>query len=503
MVEAILAAGFLGLGIFSSIHALLTKRDPRSTLVWTVLCALVPAVGATLYWTFGVSRIETKARTWQAHGRFSPVSGERTYGDAEATLASEYPARAEALSSLVRIAERVTRKPLLRGNRVEPLYNGEQAYPRMLEAIAGARKSVYLCTYIFDTDEAGMRFVHALGEASRRGVDVCVLVDGIGEWYMRPRVSKVLRRLYPGVKVARFLPPTLSLRGLRINLRNHRKLLTVDSRVAFTGGMNLGQRHMIGDPTNKHATADVHFRVTGPVVCALEDIFFEDWYFVTGQELAALPGSTSDPAGDPAGHHGADKDSPLRVIKPEPEQGQAMCRAISDGPNKDYKVLMWILVGALNAARESIQIMTPYFIPSPELLSALNAAALRGVKVEILLPAKNNLPFVAWATQAMLSDVLQYGVAVYVQPPPFNHSKLLIVDAFYILMGSANLDPRSLQLNFELNLEVYEITLAEELSRHFVSVRDRSHRITMDELSARNGFVKFRDSLARLLSPYL
>lgn len=477
MYETIIAVSVAVYGILTGFHALLNKRDPRSTLGWVTLCALLPVVGATVYWVLGVNRLKTQAREWQAGGRFT-LPSYREYEGIEADLAAVHPSRARRMAALSNIATRVTRKPLLLGNKVDVLYNGEQAYPAMLEAISNAEKSVYLCTYLFDTDDAGQRFIDALGATAARGVDVRVLVDAVGERYSRPRASKLLRRR-EGVKVARFLPLGLFRGALRINLRNHRKLLIVDNQVGFTGGMNIGQRHMVEDADNKHKTADIHFRITGPAIYELEEMFWEDWRFTTGEE----------PSWDP--HDSI------------PEAGQALCRGIPDGPNEDFEVLTWILVGALSVAEERVQIMTPYFIPSRELLSALNAAVLRGVRVDIILPSKNNLPFVAWAAQAMMWEVLQHGVRVYYQPPPFNHSKLFVVDEFYTILGSANLDPRSLRLNFEFNVEVYDDTFGKNLSAHFERIRAKSRQMTKEELNSRGLFVRLRDSVAKLMSPYL
>lgn len=478
VIQTILGVALATFGLISGIHALMNKRDPRSTLGWTVLCILLPGAGAAMYWLFGVNRIHTRARRWQQHGRFSPPS-ERGYPEAVVALDSEHPLRAETMSALLRTSERVTGRPLLRGNQVQPLFDGEGAYPAMLEAIDGATRSVYLCTYIFDTDAAGRLFIDALGRAAARGVDVRVIVDGVGERYARPRASKLLRR-HRGIKVAQFLPLTLSPRALRINLRNHRKLLTVDGRVGFTGGMNIGQRHMVLDATNRRRTADMHFRIIGPGVYALEDMFFDDWYFATGEE--------------PDWEH---------AEYPVEPAGGAVCRAIRSGPNEAFEVLTWILVGALSVARERVQIMTPYFIPNRELLSALTAAALRGVRVDILLPERSNLPFVAWATEAMLEEVLQHGIRVHYQPLPFNHSKLFLVDEFYVVIGSANLDPRSLRLNFEFNLEIYDASLALQLSRHFDAVLARSRPVTAEALRQLPFWIRFRDAVAKLLSPYL
>jgi cardiolipin synthase len=483
VIYTALASIGLALGFGSAVHALLNKRDPRSQLGWMIVCALVPALGAAGYWIFGVNRIRTRARRWQERGLFDLGGDAGETGEIEkvsGALADQHPAAAESMRMLLQISARVTEKPLLGGNRVEPLFDGEQAYPAMLEAIAAAQKRVYLCTYIFDTDEAGRKFVDALGAAAARGVDVRVLVDAIGERYARPRVSRLLRR-HRGVEVALFLPLAFSLRGLRVNLRNHRKLLVCDGpsgQVGFTGGMNIGQRHMVGDARNRRKTADVHFRIQGPAVYALEEAFVEDWYFTTGQE-----------------NWGG--------YQPVPVAGNALCRAIKDGPNEDFEKMLWILVGALTCAHQSVKLMTPYFIPSREVLAALNSAALRGVKVEIILPAESNLPFVSWACQAMLWEVLQYGTRVFYQPAPFNHSKILIVDELYVNLGSANIDPRSLRLNFEFNLEVYDRALSVEMTEYFNRVRARATEITAEKLASRPFLVRLRDAVAKLFSPYL
>ncbi len=467
----------LALGIASAIHAILYKRDPRSQFGWLVACLLIPVAGVIAYWTIGVNRIRTRAKKWQDRGLFDIRADDKSFDLASSQLSARHPAQAETMEALLSISRRVTQRPLLRENRVEPLYNGEQAYPAMLEAIAQARETVFLCTYLFDTDRAGREFIDALAEAASRGVDVRVLVDAIGEQYSYPRATRLLRKR--GVRAARFLPMAPTIRGLRFNLRNHRKVLVADRTVGFTGGMNIGQRHMVSDPANKHATADVHFRVRGPAVYALEEVFLEDWQFTTGEDVDWPGVRELDPAGD------------------------AFCRGIKDGPNEDFERLTWILVGALSSARSSVKVMTPYFIPTREIVAGFTTAALRGVDVELVLPARSNLPFVDWASRSMLWEVLQYGVKVYLQPAPFCHSKLLLVDDFYVQIGSANVDPRSLRLNFEFNLEVYDFELGAELRDYFCEVRGRSQPLSLAELDARPLPAKLRDSVAKIFSPYL
>jgi cardiolipin synthase len=476
LLDWVFGLAVVALGVTSGAHALLHKRDPRSQLGWVIACLTLPGLGPIGYWVFGNNRIHTQMRRWHERGRFS-IEAYPSYGDVSVSLATQHPERAATLSALLNISARVTERPLLGGNLVELLHDGEEAYPAMLEAIATARHSIYLSTYIFETDVTGRSFIDALVAARDRGVDVRVLVDAVGERYSRPRVSGLLGR--HGISVARFLPLSLSSRGLGVNLRNHRKILVVDQSLGFTGGMNIGGRHLAASGDNPRRTRDIHFRVQGPAVTALTEVFFEDWSFTTGQEPSWAP------------------------LCPYTPTGRALCRGIKDGPNEDFERLQWIIVGALSCARQRVRIMTPYFIPSRELLAALNAAVLRGTTVQIALPERSNLPVVDWACRAFLGEVMQYGIQVFLEPPPFNHSKMLLVDDFYVLVGSANLDPRSLRLNFEFNLEVYDDLLGQQLAQHFARVLARSRQLSATDLEARPLAIQLRDAAAKLFSPYL
>jgi cardiolipin synthase len=242
--------------------------------------------------------------------------------------------------------------------------------------------------------------------------------------------------------------------------------------------MNIGDHHLAANTANAHRVIDLQVGVEGPVVSQLEEAFLADWIFATGEA-------------------GRDRANPTYQTA-----GSACCRGISAGPNEDFEKLYWIVLAALGAARSHIRIMTPYFIPDRALVAALNAAALRGVRVDIVLPERNNLPYVAWAMRAMLWEVLQYGARVYYQPGPFVHSKLLAVDDVYTLVGSANLDPRSLRLNFEFNLEIYDPEVSAALTGHFDAVRERSREVTLAELDGRPLPERLRDAAAKLFSPY-
>jgi cardiolipin synthase len=467
------ALAWAGLSVWAAVHALTSKQDPRSALGWTLVCLFVPYVGPLIYVMFGVNRIGRHARRLghrvpdrsaspevdtTGHGRHEVLSG---HGD------------------FVHISDRVTHRPIVAATEVLPLMCGTEAYARMQDDIRSARRRVVLSSFIFRTDAVGLEFVRVLKSAVERGVSTWVLVDGVGELYSIPRISRALRQA--GIPNARFIPVRLFPPTVHINLRNHRKLLVVDGEIAYTGGMNIGAQH-VPQGDGDEAVADIHFRLTGPVVGQLEEVFQEDWCFATGEHLA-LP----EADGEQAGH-----------------AAEGTCaRVICDGPDDDVGKLEFVIVSAISAARRSVRIMTPYFIPSRGLTSALNSAAVRGVTVDIVLPARSNLRYVDWATRNLLWEVLRWDVRVWYQPPPFAHTKLFIVDDHYVHIGSANMDPRSLRLNFEIAVEVFDEAFGARLAGHVDEVIQRSRPVTLDEVDGRPFLARIRDAVAWLFSPYL
>ena len=460
------------LAVVSAGHALLRKSDPRSALVWVVVCLALPIAGPFFYWGLGANRIYRRTRKWRQSGR-RLGGGEILPREGSYAAAAVLSPEAEHLTALRRLSDHVVHAPLLAGNQLSLLRNGEEAYPAMLAAIAGAGKTLHLSTYIFDNDRTGGEFAAALREAAGRGVAVRVLIDSLGEKYSFPSAMNLFKG--SGVQVGRFLP---LIREIYVNLRNHRKLLIVDGRLAFTGGMNIGDRHLVERAARP--VVDLHFGVAGPVVADLQKTFLEDWYFATGEFL----------------------DDPVCFPELEPA-GPSLVRGIADGPDREYRKLQWIIIGALSCARDRVEVMTPYLIPDRQLVAALVTAALRGVDVTIILPRLNNLPYVHWANRAFLPELLQFGIRVFYHPPPFVHTKLFLVDGIWGLIGSANLDPRSLRLNFELNLEVYDPGFGSRLANHFHEALARSQRVPAAELAKRSLPEKLRDGVAKLFSPYL
>ena len=451
-------------------HALLTKRDPRSALGWSAVVLFLPVAGVLAYALFGIGRTESRAAAIMRHNAaLAP-------GYTHPPLPDEVPEYIpEQILHMEMLGRHLTQHHLCGGNSIEPLLNGNEAYPAMLEAIRAAQDHVYLLTYIFNAGEVADSFVKELTDAVRRGVDVRVLLDGLGRFYsFRTPVKKLAQA---GARVAYFLPPGLFPPNFMINLRDHRKLLVCDD-TALTGGMNIADYHVVVEG-KKNCVQDMQFCCRGPITQELRRAFLMDWGFATGKYDTVLP-----------------ERSPERV-------GSSLCRIVMDGPGGGMDPLNDLIAGSISNAVSTVRIMTPYFLPSREIYAALRAAAEKGVDVRVILPEKNNLFYVHWATFRLLKPLLQAGVRVFYQKPPFAHTKLLAIDNYYCQIGSANYDARSLRLNFEMNTEVFDASF-NSLIMSFMEEKLRDSReITPEILESFSLFKKLRNAAFWLFSPYL
>jgi cardiolipin synthase len=455
-------------------HAVCNKRDPRSAALWVLISATLPVVGPWLYWALGINRVRRKAiRKLGRRGR--PFEA---YDAAIVSAPATYHELVVHLHPLRTVADRVARLPLLEGNNIEPLHNGEQTYPRMLAAISGARRSITMASYIFDYDDVGMEFARALGVAARRGVSVYLLVDGIGALGNFSRVGRML--LKSGAKVTAFVPLHLPFGRIRLNLRNHRKMMVVDGRIAHVGGMNISARHLMTRTHDPRRVEDLHFEITGPVVAEVQHTFSEDWALATDEVLSGEA-----------------------FFPPLAPTGNALCRGIASGPDEDFEINHLMFAAAFAAAQKSIHVMTPYFVPSSALIMNMTMAALRGVEVKLWLPTLVDMKFMKWVANAYLQELLEKGIRVFRLPPPFVHTKLMIVDERWCLFGSANMDPRSLRLNFEFNVEAYDPGLASNLHRWLDGRVATSAEITLEQIMTRPTLARLRDGAVKMFSPHL
>ncbi len=469
--------------IVAAFHALIYKRDHRAALGWIGVIIVFPIAGPLLYFLFGINRLRTKARVFTGHHlpvlHFSYDPIENPPEQPVDPLVDQ-----ASLPPLANVGGRAAGTPLVADNYVKVLKNGDEFFPRLAEVIDNARDYVLLSTYLFSPKGAVAEVVAAMQRAARRGVKLRVLIDGVGVCYSLGAVVRPLREA--GAEVTLFRPISLLPLSFDINLRNHRKIAVIDGHIGFFGGINIDPRHMVTAAENRTPTEDLQFEASGSVVAKLQELFEKDWQLMNRKGLDLGLGQNEDNATVAARH-----------------KGPTVCRVIGDGPANNRNPLAKTLHGVFSAAQKNITIMTPYFLPGHSMVAALQAATLRGVRVQILLPERSNLRFVDWATRNMLWELLMWNVEVYYKPAPFAHTKLTLVDDEYVMGGSANLDARSLRLNFELGVEMFDRDLATQVQQHVQDAIAHSRRVTLIELDQRPIPQRVRDSFFWLFSGYL
>ncbi len=474
-LPAVLSVVSVSLGVIAAVHAAMTKDDVRAAIGWAGVALLSPFLGPLLYAVAGINRIR----------RTAVQRRKRRSGDAGASLAEDLlqsrvvEVGGPQFQSLRRLGDEISRFPLSDRNRVTLLDGGDEFYPALEEAINGAERSVALETYIFDRDRVGLRIADALIAAVQRGVEVRVIIDGIGLRYSRPSIARYLRQ--GGVTVGLFLNRILGLRLPYANLRTHRKVAIIDGRIAFTGGMNI-REGFAGTLMGDRAARDVHFRAEGPIVGQLFSVFTQDWHFVSGERLGG--------SGTWAPHA-------------HPTDSEVLARVVQSGPDSNIGSTHGLIMGALAVAQESIAICSPYFLPDRQLVGAFTVAARRGVAVDIIIPAANNLRLVDWGMTAQLDQVIRHGCRVWRSSGPFDHAKLMVVDGAWALVGSSNFDPRSMRLNFELDVEIIDRALAADIRRRIDHQLEHAVPETMATLASRPFLIRLRNRIVWLASPYL
>ena len=456
--------GFWGVYlVVLAIWIVLQKREPIATLSWIMSLALLPILGLFIYHFFGPQRI-----------RRQQLSRSRSRAGLSGTLPDGFVA-SDDCATVARLGQAATTYAPATATRIDLLVDGAAKYAALLSAIAGARHHLHVEYYIFEPDRTGTQVRDALCERARAGVRVRLLLDAIGS----SRLSRgFLAPLHAaGVEVAWFHP--VRLRWLwrpRVNLRNHRKVVVVDGVVAFTGGINITDEENEGlDPAAFH---DLHLRLEGQVVRWLQLAFLEDWHYATGVAL---------------------RDAQLW---PEAAQGTVVAQVLTSGPDSPLEAIHRVQVEAIHQANRRVWLVTPYFVPGEAARMALTSAALRGLDVRVVVPARSDSRIVSAAARSYYDELLSTGVRVFEYGPRMLHSKALLIDDDTGLFGSANFDHRSFRLNFELCLLVHDAGVAGELERQVKKDLAHCREVVADR--ARAPFARrLGDACARLFSPLL
>jgi cardiolipin synthase len=488
-VLALVSALYLLSFLLVCLHVLQRPREASASLLWMFLAWAFPVFGPLVYLAFGVDRVPRKS--WRKQTRDREFRREqRAHPAAEAPPYSRDAREFQVAMDSDSLAGQVRRGvdavcpeyPLLGGNQVELLVAGDEAYPRMLEAIRDARHTIHLQTFIIRTDTISRAFLDLLAEKARTGVTVRMLYDRFGS------TGAVLRgffrryRRIPNLQIEGWTQANVLKRQFQLNLRNHRKLLVVDGERAFLGGINIHDDHILASA--RYPIQDYHFDVRGPIVHELQYAFLRDWYFITEESPRRLLTRAAFP--------------PLSAA------GAMPIHAIPSGPTEDEKEsLPEAVFLLLISARRRILAATPYFVPPPDILRAFTSAALRGVDVRLVVPMANNHVYAGLASRARYETLLDAGVRIYERRPPFLHAKALAVDDTLALVGTANLDVRSLRLNYETNLVVYDagfaVTIRQAIEREIAA----SVEILPETWARRPAHQRLLENFCNLLSPTL
>ncbi|CAM5788025.1 cardiolipin synthase [Castellaniella caeni] len=468
------AACSLVIGAAAAIHAAMNKNDVRAAIAWVGVILMSPLVGPFLYLVAGINRIRHDQLSTQRSRLIKDYvnHAREPFKDVGSLAGPQF-------ASLRVLGDRISRFPLHDGNHITLLDSGDEAYPAMLKAIDEAAHCIALQSYIFDHDRIGLRFVEALHRAQQRGVVIRVLIDTIGSKYSHPPIIHLLRSR--DIRTELFMSHVLSLRMPYANLRSHRKILFIDGHLGFMGGMNIRESFM-ASLKGHHAAHDTHFRVEGPAATQLFAVFANDWEFTTHERLRI---------------------EDWCKVTPEAPQPQVPARCIRSSPDRFIAATHNVLLGALAVAQRHVRIQSPYFLPDQTLMGALNTAARRGIQVDIVIPGRNNLRLVNYAMTAQLAQVISAGCRVWRSRGNFDHSKLLTIDDGWSYVGSSNLDPRSLRLNFELDMEIYDPVLASKIAGRIDAEIAQSDLVTPESLKAIPFIKQLRNRIIWLASPYL
>lgn len=472
-----------------AIHCMVHRREATSSILWIFSAWSFPFLGPLAFLLVGINRVHSKG--WNKRHSDVRFLRERRARESEAMPLAYWRALRDSVAaeperpalrdvnSLLNAVFPVF--PLLGQNRVDPLVTGMEAYPRMLEAIRAARQHVHLQTFILGNDEVGREFLEALRERAEAGVTVRVLYDRFGSTHAR--ISGLLRRYahVPNLHIVGWTQANFIKRQHQINLHNHRKIMVVDGETAFAGGINLAVNNT--DRPGIPADRDYHFTLRGPVVQELQYSFLCDWFYMTEEDPSELLRAVHFPPVHPA--------------------GRALVRIMNGGPASEVDELTDAYFAVITKAERQILAVTPYFVPPPEILRAFRVAALSGVDVRLVVPAHNNHFYAGLASRALYSELLQAGVRIYERAPPFIHAKAMVVDDTLAVVGTANLDVRSLRLSYETNLLVIDADFVGAMKRTIQEDMAFSREITAREWAARPAWHKIAQNFGSLLTPVL
>lgn len=472
LLRQILLYVYIAATVIAMTSVLMDRRQPAKTIAWLLVLLFLPVVGFVLYFFFGQNT--RKERIISQHS-LDLLSRRKMY----AFVSQRELTLPEDNSALIHLFINQGWAVPLRGTVSHIYTDGYQFFPAMLAAIAQARHHIHITTYIIEDDALGNLVADALIAKAREGVEVRLVYDDVGCWKVSGRFFQRMSR--EGVEVGTFMPVRFPAFTSKVNYRNHRKLCIIDGAVGFVGGMNIAMRY--------RRWRDTHLRIEGAAVCAMQSAFLSDWYFVT---RTLITGAEYYKAPSPTFSEGRDG------------EGASLLQLVTSSPTSQWPEIEQGYVRVLSSARRYVYMETPYFLPTEPILFALRTAAVSGTDVRLMLPLHGDAKLVEWASRSYVVQTVEAGVKVYLYKSTFNHSKLLVCDDSLAVCGSANIDFRSFENNFESNMFVYDAQVARQMKEIFLE--DQSHCVLLDNvtnLEHRPFLLRLWEAIVRLLAPLL
>ncbi len=469
--------------LFVCVRLIYESRQPARTYAMLLLIIFVPVLGLLFYLFFGQDRRKTKLYSKKLLHNKEQQKLLSDYIQAnQIGLRSEFPKEYLDFQSVSDLVFADIHSMLSSNNKLDLLINGEEKFPKLKQDLLNAKKHIHMQYFIYEDDEMGTEIGNILVQKVKEGVDVRVLYDYFGSFGIKSKTIKNAKD--QGVEVATFHKPTLGSSLDRLNFRNHRKIVVIDGEIAYTGGLNISNDYINDDNyPSKYYWRDSHLKLEGRAVWNLQQLFLSDWNFANQCKLE--PNEEYFPS------------FPSETAAP------IWTQTVDSGPDSDHQSILLAYIEAINSAKRTIKLSTPYFIPSPEFLKALTMASLRGVEISLLVPAHSDSWYANAAAKSYYEDLLNEGVKLYFYERGMFHAKTMVCDSQFTMIGTANLDYRSFDLNFEVNCMVFDTDFAIEMEESFEhDVRD-SRLITKEIWNQRSVWTRFFQKLMALLGPVL
>lgn len=459
---------------------ILENRNPLKSLSWSLVLIAFPVVGLLLYIFFGQNVRRSKIISKKSIKQVELINGYyQTLKERFKIQDIELPSDLQSHRKLISLLYKNNHALFSADNSVQVFTSGQKAIDDMCESIEGATEFIHLQSYIFSRrDKIGKRVTSLLEKKAQEGVEVRLLVDSVGSWDFDPRFHRKMRKA--GVESSEFLKVALPFFTHRVNYRNHRKILVVDGKVGFVGGINIADRYYYGDKNIKGSWRDTHLKLEGSAVNGLQSTFIQDWYFASQQRLTTP-----------------------RYFSKTPTTGIHKVQIASCGPDSDWRTIEQAFVLAISSAKDYIYIQSPYFLPTESVRMALQIAAMSGTDVRVMIPHKSDGKFVQAASHSYLKEMLNAGVRIFRYKGGFIHSKMIVSDDTLSTVGSSNMDFRSFESNFEVNAFIYDKDIALECKAHFVTDEKQAYEVLKNDWKKRPKANRITESFTRLFSPLL